>query len=70
MKVFGKKWFPRWFVLANVRLYYSDGKNGHSDSKEGTLSFVRSNPAADAHYCVELRGACAVAAGVTCAAFD
>jgi hypothetical protein len=69
MKFFVKKWFPRWFVLANGRLYYSDGKNGHSDSKEGTLSFVRSNPAADAHYCVELRGASDSAAGVTMCCF-
>jgi hypothetical protein len=65
MKFFVKKWFSRWFVLANGRLYHSDGKNGHSDSKEGTLSFVRSNPAADAHYCVELRGASDLAAGIT-----
>jgi hypothetical protein len=56
-----KKWFSRFFVLTNGRLYYSDGNNGHPDSKEGTLSFVRSNPAPDIRYCIELRG-CSVAA--------
>jgi hypothetical protein len=54
-----KKWFPRFFVLANGCLYYSDGSSGHPDSKEGTLSFVRSNPAPDIRYCVEIRGGCA-----------
>ena len=59
---FTKKWFPRFYVLHNGRLYYSDGKNGHSDSEEGTLSFVRSNPAPDERYCVELKGLFALAA--------
>ena len=53
---FSKKWFPRFFVLENGRLYYCDGNNGYPDSKEGTLSFVRSNPAPDERYCVELKG--------------
>ena len=56
MKFFVKKWFPRWFVLSNGRLYYSDGKNGHSDSKEGTLSFVRSNPSPSRRHCLGLAG--------------
>jgi hypothetical protein len=50
------KWFPRFFVLRGQRLYYSDGDNGHADSKEGTLSFVRSDPAPDGRYCVNLNG--------------
>ncbi len=60
--MFSKKWFPRFYVLANGRLHYSDGNNGHPDSKEGTLALVRSKPAPDTRYCVDLRGICAVAA--------
>ncbi len=55
--MFSKKWFKRFFVLKNGRLYYSDGNNGHPDSKEGTLSFVRSNPVPGIRHCIELRGA-------------
>jgi hypothetical protein len=51
-----KKWFPRFYVLKGGLLYYSDGKNGYADSREGTLQFVRSNPAPDGRYCVDLRG--------------
>ena len=54
--VVSKKWFPRFFVMENRRLYYSDGDNGHPDSQEGTLSFVRCNPAPDGRYCVDLAG--------------
>jgi hypothetical protein len=56
MKLFSKKWIPRFFVLSNGRLYFSDGSNGHPDSKEGTLSFVRSDPAPGTRHCVDLRG--------------
>jgi hypothetical protein len=60
--MFSKRWFQRFFVLINGRLYYSDGNNGHPDSKEGTLSFVRSNPVPGIRHCIELRGMFAVAA--------
>ena len=56
MKLFSKFWIPRFFILRNGRLHYSDGRNGHPDSKEGTLLFVRSNPAPNTRYCVELAG--------------
>ena len=65
MKLFSKFWIPRFFVLRNGRLYYSDGRNGHPDSKEGTLSFVRSNPAPNTRYCVELKGMRTFAACIT-----
>ena len=54
-----KKWFPRFFVLRGNRLYYSNGKKGHPDSLEGSLAFMRSNPAPDGHYCMDLKGVCA-----------
>jgi hypothetical protein len=54
--VITRKWFLRFFVLRGHHLYYSDGKNGHSDSLEGTLAFMRSNPAPDKRYCVDLLG--------------
>jgi len=57
--LFSKKWFPRFFVLCNRHLYYSDGNNGHPDSQEGTLAFVRSSPKSDVRYCVSLAGAIA-----------
>jgi hypothetical protein len=60
MKFFPKKWIPRFFVLSNGRLYHSDGSNGYPDSKEGTLSFVRSDPAPGTRHCVDLRGSCAI----------
>jgi hypothetical protein len=53
---FFKIWLPRFFVVENGRMYYSSGKHGHADSQEGTLSFVRSNPAPDGCYCIELKG--------------
>ncbi len=53
---FTLKWFPRCFSLRGRRLYYSDGKNGYSDSREGTLAFVQSNPSPDGRYCVDLKG--------------
>jgi hypothetical protein len=49
-------WFPHNFSLRGSRLYYSDGKNGHPDSAEGTLAFMRSNPAPDGRYCFDLEG--------------
>ena len=52
---FLRKWKPRFYVLRNLRLYYSNGKRGHSDSHEGSLSFMRSNPEPDEHYCIDLR---------------
>jgi hypothetical protein len=60
--MFSKKWFTRFFVLTNGRLYYSDGNNGHPDSKEGTLSFVRSDPVPGIRHCIELRGTFVVSA--------
>ncbi len=55
-----KKWFPRNMSLRGSRLYYSDGKNGHPDTAAGTLAFMRSNPAPDSRYCVDLHGMCAL----------
>jgi hypothetical protein len=61
MKFFSKKWTSRFFILKKGRLCYSDGSNGFPDSKEGTLAFVRSNPAPGIRQCVDLRGICAFA---------
>jgi hypothetical protein len=52
-----KKWIPRFFILRGRRLYYTNGKKGHADSREGALAFVRSNPAPDQHFCMDLKGA-------------
>jgi hypothetical protein len=54
--VVSKKWFPRFFSLRGSRLYYSDGKNGHPDTAEGTLAFMQLNPAPDGRYCVDVQG--------------
>jgi hypothetical protein len=54
-----KKWTSRFYVLRGSRLYYSNGKSGHPDSLEGSLAFMRSNPAPDGHCCLDLKGACA-----------
>ena len=54
--MFSKKWFPRFFCMRERRLYYSDGKNGHADTQDGTLAFMRSKPAPDRRYCVDLQG--------------
>jgi hypothetical protein len=43
-KFMSKKWISRHFVLCNGRLYHADGDDGYPDSRDGTLSFVRSNP--------------------------
>lgn len=51
-----KKWFPRFFVLKDSRLYFSDGKNTYPDTSEGAAAFVRGDPAPDGRYCVEVRG--------------
>jgi hypothetical protein len=51
-----KKWFPRFFCMRGRRLYYSDGKNGYPDTQDGTLAFMRSKPAPDRRYCVDLQG--------------
>ncbi len=59
---FTKKWILRFFVLRGSRLYYSNGKSGHSDTLEGSLAFMRSNPAPDGHCCLDLKGACACCA--------
>jgi len=53
-----KIWKPRFHVLRSGHLYYSDGKQGQADTREGALAFVRSKPAPDGHYCVNLSGAC------------
>jgi hypothetical protein len=55
-----KKWFPRFFCMRGQRLYYSSGQNGHPDTQEGTLAYMRSNPAPDGRYCVDLSGVCAL----------
>ena len=60
-KFLSKKWFSRHFVLSNGHLHYADGDNGFPDSREGTLSFVRSNPSPSRRNCLDLKG-CAVAA--------
>ena len=57
-----KKWFLRNMSLRGSRLYYSDGNNGHPDTAAGTLAFMRSNPAPDGRYCMDLKGACACCA--------
>jgi hypothetical protein len=54
--LFTKEWASRFVVLRGSRLYYSNGKSGHPDSLEGSLAFMRSNPAPDGHYCVDLHG--------------
>ena len=57
---FSKKWIPRFYVMkcgsSGVCLYYSDGDNGHPASREGTLSFVRSNPSPSRRHCLRLAG--------------
>jgi hypothetical protein len=55
-----KKWFPRYFCMRGCRLYYADGSNGYPDNREGTLEFLRSKPAPDGRYCVDLQGMCAL----------
>jgi hypothetical protein len=55
--LFTKRWTPRFFVLRGHHMYYSSGKRGHPNSLEGSLAFMRSNPAPDGHYCLDLRGA-------------
>jgi hypothetical protein len=55
--IFSHQWFTRFFCLRGRRLYYSDGKNGFPDTREGTLEYVGSNPDPDGRYCVELNGA-------------
>jgi hypothetical protein len=54
--LFKKEWASRFVVLRGSRLYYSNGKSGHPNSLEGSLAFMRSNPAPDGHYCVDLHG--------------
>jgi hypothetical protein len=53
---FFKKWVPRFFILRGSRLCYSNGKCGHPDSLEGSLTFMRSNPALDGRHCMDLIG--------------
>ena len=53
---FFKKWVPRFFILRGSRMYYSNGKGGHPDSLEGSLAFMRSNPALDGRHCMDLIG--------------
>jgi hypothetical protein len=60
-KVLSKKWILRHFVLCNRRLYHADGDNGFSNSRDGTLSFVRVNPSPSRRHCLELKD-CTVAA--------
>jgi serine/threonine protein kinase len=54
--VVSQKWFPRFFAIRGRHLYFSDGKNGYPDSRDGTQAFVQSNPAPDGRYCVDLQG--------------
>ena len=56
--LFTHKWKPRFYVLRNFRLYYSNGKKGYADSHEGCLAFMRSNPEPDEHFCIDLRQWC------------
>jgi hypothetical protein len=51
-----KEWVNRFYLLRGSRLYYCDGKNGHPDTQDGTLAFMRSKPAPDGRYCVDLQG--------------
>jgi hypothetical protein len=51
-----KEWFARFYLLRGSHLYHSDGKNGHPDTQDGTLAFMRSKPAPDGRYCVDLQG--------------
>jgi hypothetical protein len=51
-----KEWFARFYLLRGSRLYYSDGKNEHPDTQDNTLAFMRSKPAPDGRYCVDLQG--------------
>lgn len=54
--VVSKKWFPRFFLLRGSLLYFSDGTQGHPDSREGTLAFMQLDPAPDGRYCVDVQG--------------
>jgi hypothetical protein len=54
--MFSKKWFPRFFCMRERCLYYSNGKNGHPDTQDGTLAFMRSKPALGGRYCMDLQG--------------
>ena len=54
--LFKKEWASRFVVLRGSRLYYSNGKSGHAGSLEGSLAFMRSNPAPDGRYCVDMHG--------------
>ena len=54
--LFKKEWASQFVVLRGSRLCYSNGKSGYPDSLEGSLAFMRSNPAPDGHYCVDLHG--------------
>lgn len=51
-----KKWVPRFFSLRGSRLYYTNGKFGFSNNREGTLKFIESGPAPDGHFCIDLSG--------------
>jgi hypothetical protein len=51
-----QKWIPRFFSMRGCRLYYSDGKNGFPNTRDGTLSFAQTNPSPDGRYCIELQG--------------
>jgi hypothetical protein len=65
--VLSKKWFTRFFSLRSSHLYYSDGKNGQSDTAEGTLAFMQLDPAPDGRYCVDVQGMrAAVASALLC----
>ncbi len=41
-------------MLRAGRLYHCDGCNGHADSHEGIIVFMRSKPALDGHYCIKV----------------
>jgi hypothetical protein len=51
-----KKWIPRCFVLRSSRLFYWKAEKGQDDSLEGSLAFMRSNPAPDGKFCMDLKG--------------
>jgi hypothetical protein len=50
----GEEWKSAFYVLRAGRLYHCDGCNGHADSHEGVLAFMRSKPALDGHYCIKV----------------
>jgi serine/threonine protein kinase len=55
-----KTWTPRFFILRGSHLCFSGSGKGHSDSLEGNLAFMQSNPTPEGRCCVDLQGTCAL----------